>query len=324
VGCISDALSLVPSVVWCIGDAPYNAAMSLVPDRAICVRIYPYSETSQIATIFGRTRGLVRVIAKGSHRTTKAGSSKFDGGLDLLDEADALVGDRTEKDLNILGEWKIVEGFRDLRRSSRAMLLGLMLAEQVGELFAVNDPHTAIYDRLRHTLGQLGGVSVEESAVAMLLDVLRASGYLPSLTKCASCGNPVAGERVLYFSPQAGGVVCRNCEAALADRMNVDARLIGIAVNVLRLPREKNGAALRLPRLTRAQSDPLLSLLLLHVQHVIQKPLRMKRWVESPTRRGNTSGGRTAQRVREVSVTEPQTPAGASGEPDAPAESISN
>lgn len=240
------------------------------------------------------------------------------------------------------------------------MFLGLMLAELIGELFAANDPHPPIYDRFRHTLGQLGSASAEEHAMAMLLDVLRASGYLPSLTKCASCGNSVAGEKVLYFSASGGGVICRNCEVALPDRMNVDPRLIGIAINMLRLPREKSGVALRLPRITRAQSDPLLAMMLLHVQHVIQKPLRMKRWVEAPKRRANSPRSRELARASdETRRTDPilespreasnetravgassatesdprassrlhegdSTPTGASGEPDAPVESISN
>ena len=59
--------------------------MSLVRDRCICLRKTEYSETSQILTLFGRDLGIVGVIAKGAHRRTKAGASKFDGGIVLLD-----------------------------------------------------------------------------------------------------------------------------------------------------------------------------------------------------------------------------------------------
>ena len=59
--------------------------MPLVNDRCICLRKIEYSETSQILALFSRGHGLVRVIAKGAHRRTKAGASKFDGGVDLLD-----------------------------------------------------------------------------------------------------------------------------------------------------------------------------------------------------------------------------------------------
>src|SRR5437763_636670 len=68
--------------------------MSLARDRCICLRKTEYSETSQILTLFARNHGLIRTIAKGAHRTTKAGASKFGGGIDLLDLADAVSPDR--------------------------------------------------------------------------------------------------------------------------------------------------------------------------------------------------------------------------------------
>ena len=55
--------------------------MPLVADRCICIRKIEYSETSQILTLFGRASGLVKTIAKGAHRTTKVGASKFGGVL---------------------------------------------------------------------------------------------------------------------------------------------------------------------------------------------------------------------------------------------------
>ena len=65
--------------------------MALVSDRCVCLRKVAYSETSQILLLFARNHGLVRVIAKGAHRTTKAGASKFGGGIDLLDLADTVT-----------------------------------------------------------------------------------------------------------------------------------------------------------------------------------------------------------------------------------------
>ena len=67
--------------------------MPLVRDRCICLRKVEYSETSQIVALFAREHGIIRLIAKGAHRRTKAGASKFDGGVDLLPIADLLKSD---------------------------------------------------------------------------------------------------------------------------------------------------------------------------------------------------------------------------------------
>src|SRR3954466_2231108 len=90
--------------------------MPLAHDRCICLRKVEYSETSQILTLFGREQGLVRVIAKGAHRTTKQGASKFGGGIDLLDLGEAVFTLDLEKQLGTLTEWTLAEGHLENRR----------------------------------------------------------------------------------------------------------------------------------------------------------------------------------------------------------------
>src|SRR5689334_14785344 len=123
--------------------------MALIQDRSICLRKVEYSETSQILLLLTREHGLVRVIAKGAHRRTKAGASKFDGGADLLDIGNAVFTDRTDKDLATLCEWGLREGHLELRRSLRGMYLAQYAAELVALLFEEHDPHPNLFDRLQ-------------------------------------------------------------------------------------------------------------------------------------------------------------------------------
>src|SRR2546429_3723508 len=97
--------------------------MPLARDRCVCLRKVEYSETSQILTLFGRQHGVMRVIAKGAHRTTKQGASKFGGGIDLLDIANAVFTLDLEKDLRTLTEWTLAEGNHHLRPNLRAIYL---------------------------------------------------------------------------------------------------------------------------------------------------------------------------------------------------------
>src|SRR5215210_4580609 len=108
--------------------------MALARDRCICLRKLDYSETSQILLLFGREHGMLRLIAKGAHRRTKAGASKFDGGLDLLDVGDAVFVLDPGKDLATLTEWSLREGNLGLRRTLRGTYLAMYAAELVGRL----------------------------------------------------------------------------------------------------------------------------------------------------------------------------------------------
>src|SRR3954469_5309666 len=162
--------------------------MALARDRCICLRKLEYSETSQILQLFGREHGLLRVIAKGAHRRTKAGASKFDGGIDLLDVGDAVFTFDLARDLNTLTEWGLREGHLELRGSLRAMYLAQYAAELVALLFEEHDPHPAVFDSLLALLPELATPRAEETFLTFELDLLRNSGYLPELESCAECG----------------------------------------------------------------------------------------------------------------------------------------
>ena len=256
--------------------------MPLARDRAICLRKIDYSETSQILLLLTREHGLLRVIAKGAHRRTKAGASKFDGGVDLLDVGDAVFIFDSAKELNLLTEWGLREGHLELRGNFRAVYLAQYAAELVALLFQEHDPHPQLFDRLVQTVPELATPRAEESFLAFELDLLRESGYLPELSHCGECGQPTGeGERA-FFSAGRGGVVCRNCEGAVPDRLSIDARLLRLVQGVLRLPRDGNGSAgmpQRLPKLTRHQTDPINRIIASHVQHTLGRRLQMARHV---------------------------------------------
>ena len=255
--------------------------MALVQDRCICLRKTEYSETSQILTLFSRAHGIVRVIAKGAHRRTKAGASKFDGGIDFLDVGQAVFSHDPARDLPPLTEWNLCEGHLELRRSLRGIYLGLYAAELVGRLFEEHDAHPDLFDRLEGVLADLATPRREEAFLAFELDLLRESGYLAELFACALCGTEMDGTEAAFFTPGRGGVVCRNCEGAAPDRTPLDPRLLRMLQGVLRLPRS-NGAIIRLPQLTRHQTDPINRLFADHVEHTLGKRLKLPRYVLSP------------------------------------------
>ena len=256
----------------------YNPPMAMVHDRCICLRKVEFSETSQILVLFSRAHGLQRVIAKGAHRRTKAGSSKFDGGADLLDVGQAVFIQQLEKDMGMLTEWSLREGHLELRRDLRGMYLGLYAAELVSLLFEEHDPHPEVFDRLEITLLELAGPRNEEAFLAFQLDLLRDSGYLPELGACVNCGSVLSPREPCFFSPSRGGILCQNCQGTQPDRLPFDPRLLGMLQTILRLPKS-NGTVQRLPRLTRHQTDPINRIFAGHMQHMLGKKLRMPGYV---------------------------------------------
>src|SRR5688500_4504880 len=253
--------------------------MALTRDRCLCLRRHDYSETSQILTLFSRNHGLLRLIAKGAHRRTKAGASKFDGGVDLLDLGDAVFSLRLEKDLATLCEWSLRDGHLELRNNLRALYLGQYAAELVSLLVQEHDPHPDLFDRLEQTLADVATDRLEESFLAFQLDLFKETGYLPNLAACDNCRAPVTPQQQSWsFWPARSALVCRNCESVAPDRIPIDPRLISLATNLLRLPRE-NGSLQRLPKLTRHQTDPLNRVFAHHMQHTLGRRLHLAKFI---------------------------------------------
>jgi DNA repair protein RecO (recombination protein O) len=254
--------------------------MALVHDRCICLRKTEFSETSQILTLFSREHGITRVIAKGAHRRTKAGASKFDGGIDFLDVGQAVFSHDPARDLVPLTEWSLREGHLALRKTLRGIYLGLYAAELISRLIEEHDPHADLFDRFECALPELATPRREEVFLALELDLLRESGYLTELFCCASCGSMLDGRGPVFFSADRGGIVCRNCEGVTPDRSAIDPRLLRLLQGILRLPRT-NGSPARLPQLTRHQTDPINRLFAAQIQHTLGRPLRLPKYVLS-------------------------------------------
>jgi len=252
--------------------------MPLVADSCICLRRIEYSETSQILWLFCRRQGLIKAIAKGAHRKTKVGASKFDGGIDLLDAGDAVMTDHLNRDLVTLTEWKLRDGRLGLRKNLRALFLAQYASEVLTKMLELNDPHEEVFDRLDAMLNDLATRRREESFFAFHLDFLREAGYLPELSACVSCGTTMIERDPTYFSPSRGGILCRNCQASFPDRLEIDGRLIRIATNIIRLP-FTSGLPQRLPGLTRHQTDPLNHMLAAYIQHTLGRRLETWRYI---------------------------------------------
>src|SRR4051794_5484834 len=220
--------------------------MPLTRDRCICLRKTEYSETSQIVTLLSREHGVIRAIAKGAHRRTKAGSSKFDGGMDFLEVGDAVFTLDPARELATLTEWSLREGHLEFRKDLRALFLALYAGELVDRLLEEHDPHPELFDRLEATLGELATPRREQAFLCFELDLLREMGYLADLSECVSCGGKPDGAPMSYFSARAGGAVCRDCETAHPDRLLLDSRLLRMVQGILKLPRA-NGVPIRLP-----------------------------------------------------------------------------
>ncbi len=163
-------------------------------DDAVVLRRFDWSETSQIAWVFTRTRGLVRGVAKGAKRPRSA----FDGGLEPLTrgEIDAIV--KPERELATFAAWDLREICWRARTSLEANRAGMFTLGLLASVVTDLDPHPGLFDALTEMLGSLeSGRPPWAAALRFQWAALEETGHAPQLEQAED-------DEVLGFDPQGG------------------------------------------------------------------------------------------------------------------------
>lgn len=178
--------------------------MATTFDEGICIRHWDFSETSQTVTLFGKSLGLVRGLAKGARRERGA----FDGGIDLLSCGRFGAILKPGRELATLTEWDLVELYPRLRVDLAANQAAFYMADLVGRMLQAEDPHPRLYDAFVRALRVLGSAressEPDTSGGAALLAfqwvLLVETGFQPRLEIPDDAD-------VVEFAPDSGGFV---------------------------------------------------------------------------------------------------------------------
>lgn len=176
--------------------------------RALVLRRVDYSETSQIVTLDTRDHGIVDLLAKGSRRPARRGSS-FAEPLDLGGWYDLVYRPR-RGELGLAHEARLIEGFPHVRESLGAWVEACFALELLRTAFTAGDPHP---DLLRSALSFLKLLGVGRGRLALrarfAMELLAASGVLTGWGHCASCRRPLGAEPAFWH--RAATLLCEGC-----------------------------------------------------------------------------------------------------------------
>ncbi|HEX2857997.1 MAG TPA: DNA repair protein RecO [Propionibacteriaceae bacterium] len=179
-------------------------------DRAVVLRTHKLGEADRIITALSREHGKVRAVARGVRRT----SSRFGGRLEPFSHVDVQFA--VGRNLDVVAQVESLQAFGDpLSIDYAAFTVGQVMLETADRI-VLDDGEPAL-QQYRLLVGALrtlcDGTPDGRRPAGMVLDsyLLRAlavAGYAPSLDACARCGTTGPHE---WFSPAAGGLVCRDC-----------------------------------------------------------------------------------------------------------------
>jgi DNA repair protein RecO (recombination protein O) len=191
--------------------------MALERLEAVVLKLHALGDTSRIAVLYSRERGIVRTVAKGARQP----KSKFAGTLEPLARVSALLYFKENRDLQLLSAIDLVESFAqptDFERLAHAQAA----VELVDRLVWGEEEHAALYDLLIAALGRIArdpAAALAADSVAFQVQAAGLLGYRPVLNECAGCGREPGLSRA--FAPAKGGILCERCAAAEATGLRL-------------------------------------------------------------------------------------------------------
>lgn len=203
--------------------------MPLKESEAIILRTYPFRESDLLVTLFTRSEGKVRGVA----RAAKKSRRRFGGALEPLTYVKLTFEDRERQELARLDACEVLDSPLTSEVSyPRAVALG-HVAELLDELLPDREANDAVFRLALSVLKQIKGDEFWLPITYFDLWMARLMGYLPDISECIACGRVLNGSRA-YFHALADGLMCPEHKRLASSELSPESRKL--AAEMLRVP----------------------------------------------------------------------------------------
>lgn len=179
----------------------------LIPHHgeAIVLRTWPFHEADLLVSIFTRSQGKIKGIARHAMKSRK----RFGGALEPATHVRAQYTERPNQELVRLDQfeilWSPLKDPIDHLRTAGLQLVVEVLEEAMPDLAADDNIYRLGITSL--TAIQCGSVYLPVTYFCLWMS--RLMGWMPELGHCVVCGLALTGQTV-YWSPIADGVTCHD------------------------------------------------------------------------------------------------------------------
>jgi len=193
--------------------------MSLKQSEAIVLRTYPLREADLLVTLFTRTEGKVKGVA----RSAKKSRRRFGGALEPLTCVRAYYEDRERQELARLDSCDILESPLSTSVDYPRVVALEHVAEALDELLPDREANDAIYRLAASVLRRLRNGSIWMPLTYFQLWLVRLVGFLPELGMCGNCGQSLNGSKAFYHA-LADGLMCARHKRLASSELTAESR----------------------------------------------------------------------------------------------------
>src|SRR5215475_10300344 len=171
--------------------------------EALILRTYPFHEADLLVTLFTRSEGKIRGVAKAAKRSKR----RFGGALEPLTHVIAHWEEKEKQELVRLDSCDIISSPLATEVTYPRLIALSYVAEVIDQLLPDREPSDDIFRLTLSVVNNLHGGSVWMPLTYFDLWIVRLIGLLPDLHACVRCGVVLNGSRS-FFHPLADGLLC--------------------------------------------------------------------------------------------------------------------
>ena len=238
--------------------------------EGLTLRKAAIGEADLVVTLFTDDRGKVRAVAKGARRSR----SKLVGHLEPLTLSRLSLA--RGRELDIVTQAQVEDGFPALKQDLGAMARGLYIAELLDGFGSEDSPSPAMFRLAVNSLRALSGATDPETPLRYFeFHLLRLNGMLPEIYQCVECQREVAPD-AHRFSVNLGGVLCPGCTPMEARVRPLSLR----AMKVLRLMHRGSPSQVSSLSINPALAAELKTILSGSIRYWLGKDVRSSAFLE--------------------------------------------
>lgn len=190
--------------------------MALKKTDAIVLRSIKQGETSKILTLYTRSFGKIKVIAKGA----RSARSRYGGTLEPPNCISIVYYEKETRDLQFLSQADLIEPFHAIKKDLTRTGLALAVCELVGNVTPDHEANPVLFKLQLTALRSIGenrnALNVFRGFEVRLFENL---GFRPDFSACLQCGRQEASHG--RFSLEQGGYRCPDCGDLSIQSMNL-------------------------------------------------------------------------------------------------------
>ena len=181
--------------------------------EAIVLKVINHGDSSKIATLYSRSFGRLKVIAKGVRNP----KSRFMGLFQPTQHVRIVFYEKSHSELQLFSSGEVVRSYYTLLQDFARLAFAQLTMDVLERAIVSVEPHPALYDLTCKTLENFDNATIQPIVTYWYfhLRTLCELGFRPAVNHCRICGKSLVDTPAVFDRHQAN-LMCESCSLRYA------------------------------------------------------------------------------------------------------------